>query len=271
MADENKTTATTKPSARPVARPASQAAKSEPDKTATAKTAGAPAPALGESKAAVKQETLPPSGNPDMDSVTIEANGQEEMGGVEDADPTGLSDPNMVMASSQPVANVRVPNTVARETMAGVEIRPEKEPPVIGYQEPSDRETMLQRMYGTHSGKVGNTVPIVDDYTPENPTAGGMIGGDGGPKAAGRIRAGQEKERAAQAVIDGLVKGTSAAQELERLEQQDNDISGKSAYKVVGGAIFTESGKAFPGQKVMLSKEEAKHFDGMGRLGPWIE
>lgn len=123
--------------------------------------------------------------------------------------------------------------------------------------------------YGVHSGRVGHTVPIVDDYSLANPRAGGIIGGAGGPGAVGRVKAEMEKERAAKALIESLAAGVAADQQLQQGKSASS--ASRKPYKVRGGAIFTEDGKVLPGQKAMLTSEQARKFDAEGRIGPWID
>lgn len=59
-------------------------------------------------------------------------------------------------------------------------------------------------------------------------------------------------------------------QARERDEQNDDGVK-RQAFIVQNGGIHTASGKAEVGEKVMLTKDEAKHFNKLGRLAPYIE
>ena len=183
-----------------------------------------------------------------------------------DADPTGVADPNQFASSSDPVADVYQPATDAIDTEAGAEILPANPgmPNTVGQPDP------VAATYGVHSGKIGNTVPIVDDYTPTNPRSGGIIGGAGGPGAVGRVKAEQDRERAAKQLMTALVDGADATRRQIDAESQ-GEKDGKTKYRVVGGSIFTDAGKTVPGQPVYLTATEAKWFSEMGRIAPWFD
>lgn len=222
---------------------------------------------------ATKSEDLPPSGTgSETSEAEIYIDHNEPLEELSEADPTGIADPNQFSSSSDPIADVYQPATEVTETQAGVEILPADpgKPNTAGQTNYAGQPDLVAATYGVHSGKVGHTVPIVDDYTPVNPRAGGIIGGAGGPGAVGRVKAEQEREKAAQQLMSALVDGTDATRrqaEFEDQLRQDN----KTKYRVVGGSIFTDAGKTVPGQPVYLNDEEAKRFSEMGRIAPWFD
>lgn len=66
------------------------------------------------------------------------------------------------------------------------------------------------------------------------------------------------------------------ALEAAKKRQADADERKSSAartqkYIVQGGSIFTSSGKARPGDVVELTRDEAKHYNALGRLAPFID
>lgn len=212
-------------------------------------------------------DNLPPSGTgSETSDAEIYIDSNEPLENLADADPTGIADPNQFSSSSDPIADVYQPATDVTETQAGTEIRPVDPgmPNTVGQSDP------VAASYGVHSGKVGHTVPIVDDYTPVNPRSGGIIGGAGGPGAVGRVKAEQEREKAAKQLMSALVDGTDATRRQADFEAQVAK-EGKTKYRVVGGSIFTDAGKAVPGQPVYLTDAEAKRFSEMGRIAPWFD
>lgn len=175
-------------------------------------------------------------------------------------------DAELYIDSSDPIADVRQPETEVVETQAGAEILPVDPgaPSTDGQADP------VAATYGVHSGKIGNSVPIVDDYTPTNPRSGGIIGGAGGPGAVGRVKAEQDREKAAKQLMAALVDGADATRRQADFEAQVA-TEGKTKYRVVGGSIFTDAGKVVPGQPAYLSDAEAKRFSEMGRIAPWFD
>ena len=171
-----------------------------------------------------------------------------------------------LLSSSDPIADVRTPATEVAETQAGAEILPADPgaPSTDGQADP------VAATYGVHSGKIGNSVPIVDDYTPTNHRSGGIIGGAGGPGAVGRVKAEQDRERAEKQLLRALVDGADATRRQADFEAQVA-LGSKTKYRVVGGSIFTDAGKVVPGQPVYLTDAEAKHFSEMGRIAPWFD
>lgn len=271
----NKTAAAKAPSTSTTLTPEQRAARREAlaKRETAARTADDAAMQKTLADQVAKQEPtddLPPSGSREGEgeTVTVQTNGMDPLTDVEtQGDPTGLTEPTQFGSSADPIAEVDMPKTVVTETQAGVEIRPETEPPSLVM---ATSEDALAKTYGVHSGRVGNVVPVVDDYVVNNPRAGGLIGGETGPGAVGRVKAEQDAALAARKLVNSLTMGADAAERLER-ENARADDAGKTAYKVVGGAIHTADGKKVPGQKVMLTKEEARHFDAIERLGPWID
>ena len=193
----------------------------------------------------------------------------EPMDNVQEALPLDDAEANQFGGSSDPIAEVTMPAVKTRETEAGTEIRPAVEPRV-----PFTREEVSAReaaKYGVHSGRVGHTVPIVDDFTPSHPQAGGLIGGEDGYGAIGRVKAEQKRDRAARAVMDNLLDGAEAKAALEEDERRRAEQEGKTAYRVLSGGIFTANGKKVAGQKAYLSQAEAQRFSKMGRIAPWFD
>ena len=108
------------------------------------------------------------------------------------------------------------PETEVVETQAGAEILPVDPgaPSTDGQADP------VAATYGVHSGKIGNSVPIVDDYTPTNPRSGGLFGGANGPGAVGRVKAEQDREKAAKQLMSALVDGADATRRQADFEAQ---------------------------------------------------
>lgn len=250
MAEDTKKTATT------------TSAGAAPTKTA-ASTASSQRLSLAAKAAAVRAQVAQEAAETSDEESYISP---EPLDNLADADPTGSADPNQFASSSDPIADVYQPATDVVETQAGAEILPADPgaPNTAGQDDP------VAATYGVHSGKIGNTVPIVDDHTPANPRSGGIIGGAGGPGAVGRVKAEQDRERAAKQLMSALVDGTDAARRQTDFEAKVSQ-DGKTKYRVVGGSIFTDAGKTVPGQPVYLTDAEAKHFSEMGRIAPWFD
>lgn len=234
---------------------------------AATKPAASPTPsqrlALAAKTAAARTQAAQVSAGTTDEETYIDS---DPLDNLADADPTGVADPNQFASSSDPVADVYQPATDVIDAEVGAEILPAAPgmPNTVGQPDP------VAATYGVHSGKVGNTTPIVDDYTPANPRSGGIIGGAGGPGAVGRVKAEQDRERAAKQLMAALVDGADAARRQADFEDQASQ-NGKTKYRVVGGSIFTDAGKTVPGQPVYLTATEAKRFSEMGRIAPWFD
>lgn len=189
----------------------------------------------------------------------------------------GLSEPDLFGSSAEGAVEAEMPPTRIVDTEAGLAVRPENEPKdatlANATKKELDRRSRQTAM--THSGKVGNAVPIVDNYVHDNPHAGGTLGGHGGPGAVGRVKAEQLQKKVGEAMLDTLQKGAQAQRGLE--DEDARDAANKRAeesgtpYRVVGGGIFTENGKHDVGEKVYLEEKDAKRFNDLGRLAPWID